>query len=125
MVYTLLKSKAAHPKKLDLKEEVIQIIGLNEQQIKEYLKLIHIHRDSADVLLNKISNLKEILYDIRNNPSLTDSLTKSIGYYTAELDRVNINHINALASICTADQQEGYQKVVELMKERLKHRPRR
>ena len=113
------------PKEGGPRNIVIEKLGLDAQQIKEYDVLIQQHRDAIRKKDGEIRQLKDQLYQQlfrdQNAPQVApqkapsmvaDSLIGALGKVQMDIEKVHYQHFESLRKLCRPDQQQAFTGLV-------------
>lgn len=102
-----------HHKRDALKNQVTNVLRLDESQVKAYEQLIDQHRQNirqkeADMLAQKRQ-----LYTLLTGDNLAqkDTLLQRIGQIQQEIERVHFDHFEAVKKLCRPDQMAYFQSI--------------
>lgn len=95
------------------RELIIERLHFDSAQIKEYDKLIAIHRDAIKSGNEKMGQLKNQLYlGILQSSSPNDSLKNEIGKLQVEIEGIQLKHFEDISKLCRAEQKEDFNNLV-------------
>jgi len=113
-IWFFISHKPPHGRKNEPKKLIIEKLNFNETQIKEYEKLIAVHREDIQKQEQQIIVLKNQMYlTLKENPnsSFTDSLIAEIGKVQIEIEHINYKHFQDISKLCTPEQQNSFYKL--------------
>ena len=92
------------------KEYIIKQLNFDEDQIKEYQKLIFDHRMNIRSFDEKIYRLKGELYGFLNSHSETekDSIIGEIAKVQIEVENTHCKHFKDIKNLCKPSQMDAY-----------------
>jgi periplasmic protein CpxP/Spy len=94
---------------------IIQRLKFDEQQIKQYDKLITTHRQTSNTNEAEINVLKNTLYQQLNrvtDSQKIDSLAENIAKLQKDAEILNFRHFEAIKKICKPEQLPLFEKLV-------------
>lgn len=93
---------------------IIERLGFNENQIKEYESLIDEHRKQIRAADEKISSLKSELYlGLKTQNQSTDSLINEIAVIQKEIENIHLSHFKDIQKLCNEEQQEKFDELLK------------
>ncbi len=101
------------PKDQGPRDFIIESLHFDEQQLKQYDKIILFHRNKAKFTVDKIDALKRELFNTLSAKTTknTDSLINLIGQKVVENEKLNYIHFKHLKSICRKDQLKDFENL--------------
>ncbi len=106
-----------------LKDFIIKELSLDSNQQQQYSLLITDHRSAAKQLREQLAGLKDSLFLLLKDSSLTDAAkntaTTRIAGVTQQLELLHINHFQQLRSICSSAQQQKFDGLLQEIVRRL------
>ena len=98
-------------------------LQLTEEQQQEYGALVREHLKKSRELRAEISNYRNEIYQNMNDtttaPTRVDSLAEKIGATQAELERALYGHFEEVRSLCTPEQKERFERMIEKLLARI------
>lgn len=91
---------------------IIRKLHFDEQQVQAYEDLIRAHRASLHEINRETIALKKELYQSLLRPVNSDSLIDLISLQQRKVEKVNLNHFQAIRQLCRPDQQAYFQQLV-------------
>lgn len=114
LCFHFLLNPKKNNKPVQPKEIIIKKLRLDENQIKNYEKLIVQHQQTIMALDDTIFELKGELYlQLNNNSQSTDSLTHEIALKQAEVEKVHFEHLLAIKNLCKPEQLPNYSELTK------------
>ena len=99
------------------REFLIKELKLNAKQQEQLEVLVKEHRQAAEQLRGKTREAKESFFDLLKQQNVTDSVkqaaAKSVSIITEELDLLTLNHFQKVRALCTADQQQKFDEIIQ------------
>ena len=113
------------------REIIINKLKFTNEQIKNYDSLIAIHRTKTNELHQKSDKWHQAFFEnLKNNqyqPTIADSILNLIAATEKENDLMTFNHFKAVRAICTKEQQQEFDiiinEVLHTMKQGNNRRP--
>lgn len=98
------------------KEFLMRELNFNEQQRKEYEKLVDEHKNDMKNIRDKIRNNKEKLWDLflKHDVDSNDAeaIATEIGAGQKETEMVTFRHFQKVKDLCNDEQKEKFDKVI-------------
>ncbi len=110
-IWFFISHQPPHGRKQDPKKVIIEKLHFNEQQKKEYEKLIAVHKGNIRKQEQQILMLKNLMYlKLNQNPNnrFTDSLIARIGRAQMEIEHINYNHVQDISRLCKLEQKNSF-----------------
>ena len=104
----LFFSKPAHPKKANLKNEIIRTLNLDERQIETYENLITQHNKIIQKTDIEIAQFKQLLYTSHFESNLNNAYLDSIAIKIKTIEQSHIAHFESIKNLCKKDQLKAY-----------------
>jgi Spy/CpxP family protein refolding chaperone len=112
------------------RNEMIEILKLDNQQITQLDSLIQIHRNSVDSKMEKITEAKQELYNSLKteiSDSLENALLDTITNEFKQLEKLHLAHFKDIKKICKPEQMNNYNeltgKLAKMFSRKPPHRP--
>ena len=132
LVGIILFGKPGHPKFAGPKNIIIEKLGFDENQKKEYDLLIEKHQAGIQKAEAEIKVLKNELYRTLTSGAETnvrDSLISQLGKQQEGIENLHYNHFLELKSICKESQLKSFESLTSelaaLFSHTPKHRPKK
>lgn len=92
---------------------IIEKLGLDDNQVKEYEALITEHQEATISLSEEIKVNKTALYQgiANNNKSFIDSIIDLLGVNFKEMEQTHFNHFLEIKNLCKEEQKENFFKL--------------
>lgn len=90
------------------KQQIIERLGFDEKQIKDYEKTIVNHRSQIHSKEKEIIQLKNKLYKELNcveDKQIQDSLIQLLGKKQEEIEQIHFKHFQEIKQLCTKPEQ--------------------
>lgn len=118
----------APPKHPEPRFEIIERLGLDEEQIVQYDSLIRQHRRDIRNREKEQRMLRTALYaalqsEVKANPS--DSLLHALVQVQQEIELIHFNHFRDLRAVCKPEQEPAYQDLLQDLSEIFSPKPPR
>ena len=110
LVCFLFFKKPPFPKQEGPRDSVIEKLHFDDSQIKEYDKMIGIHRTEILAKENEIRILKNKLYSTlkQSKNDTVDSLIQQLGKVQCEIETIHYAHFEAIKKLCHENQIQDY-----------------
>lgn len=103
-------------------EKMVNELGMNETQKKEFDSLREAHFTAIRPLFDSIRTTRQALYSLIKEETLNDSLvsvySNSITERQSRADRLTINHFRTVRNMFTGDALKKYDEMVQKMLQR-------
>lgn len=112
LIWFMLANKHPPHSKEGPKMAIIQKLGFDENQIKEYEKQIAWHRENIRKRDKQMLEIKKQLYTtlITNDTlNIKDSLITEIGKLQVAIESIHYKHFQDIKSICKPEQQKAFE----------------
>lgn len=107
------------------RNEIIERLQLDAEQVKKYDVLIQDHRHQIRTKDEEIGLLKKELYSTLNsNNANRDSLIELLANKQKEVENINLKHFEAIGTLCRPEQQSAYKDLVLSLSELFAHKRR-
>jgi periplasmic protein CpxP/Spy len=122
----LTRKPPKHPPHMDYKQQVIEQLHFDEQQIEAYEKLVQEHQ----ILMVRLEELKGEKMAVyfnqlnQNDSGNTAVLMEEITRLEQQRIQVTYDHFAAIKALCRADQLQGFEEVVQKAMQMLASRNR-
>ena len=127
LVFEILTHKPPrHPRHIDYKQQVIEQLHFDEQQIEAYEKLVQEHQ----ILMVRLEELKgekmAVYFNQLNQNDSTHAAELMAEITRLEQQRIQVtyDHFAAIKALCRADQLQGFEEVVQKAMQMLASRNR-
>ncbi len=93
--------------KREPKNQIVETLHFNEQQVADYENLIAQHRQTIRELNDRIFEVKSSLYQLlgREKGVQKDSLIQAMGALQMQIETTHYNHFKDIKTLCTPEQQ--------------------
>jgi hypothetical protein len=116
LVAFIVFRKPPHPRHNGPRNEIIERLKLDEEQIKHYDALIKKHRNDINQVEGLILKNKNQLYSLLSspqNPSIKDSLLNEIAELHVSIENIHFNHFSDIKSLCKEDQLPNFNELIK------------
>lgn len=104
--------------------EMVEELGMTEQQQAEFTKLKEEHFKNVKPYFDSVKAAKSAFYNLVKDPAISDSLINAFSNRVcekqAELDKMTLNHFRQVRNIFTTEQQPKYDARIQKMMQRKK-----
>lgn len=110
-IWFFIAHKPPHGRRQEPKKVIIEKLKFDEQQTKDYEKLIAWHREHINESEQQIMGLKNQLYLTLTNKDasvISDSLIREIGKMQEKVEHINYKHFQDIHQLCKAEQQNSF-----------------
>ncbi len=126
MGFFLMKRK--HPPRPELgpRNRIIEALKFDENQIREFDKLVAWHQKEVSAIDEKIVGVKTKLYQTllkSDSSSLKDSLLNELGKIQVDVEKTHYKHFQDIKALCKPDQQKEFMAFVDEIRYFFRHRP--
>jgi Spy/CpxP family protein refolding chaperone len=111
-------NKKQHPPqpKGSAKDFLIKELKLDTAQQAQLEILVKEHRQTVEVLREKIKASKDSLFDLVKQPNASDSVKQAAataaGRAAMQIDLVTLDHFQKVRSLCTPEQQKKFDEII-------------
>ncbi|MBI3219560.1 MAG: periplasmic heavy metal sensor [Bacteroidetes bacterium] len=100
---------------MEPKNQIVESLHFDQQQIVEYEKLIAQHRQTIRELNDRIHEAKSLLYQSLSNENGTvkDSLINTLGSLQRQIETTHYNHFRDIKAICKPEQLAYFETLSE------------
>lgn len=110
---------------------IIERLHFTPEQVQQYDMLIQAHRTAVNESDNRIMMLKNRLYNLLTNTSISperDSLINALAQAQHDIELIHYKHFEDIQLLCTTDQKQDFKVLATELSglfshPRLKHRP--
>ncbi|MDI9320417.1 MAG: hypothetical protein QM530_08100 [Phycisphaerales bacterium] len=107
------------------RNEIIQQLRLDAEQVKKYDVLIQDHRLQIRTKDEEIGLLKKELYSTLNGGNeKNDSLIQLLADKQKEVEKINLKHFEDIGKLCRPEQQSAYKDLVVSLSDLFGHKRR-
>lgn len=110
-IWFFIAHKPPHGRRPEPKKVIMEKLKFDEQQTKEYDKLIDWHRGQMKESEQQIMLLKNQLYLTlmdKDAGSVSDSLIREIGKMQEKVEHINYKHFQDIKQLCKPTQQNSF-----------------
>jgi regulatory protein YycI of two-component signal transduction system YycFG len=109
------------------KKFIIEKLHFDENQIRDYEKLIKGHRENITATDDKIKLLKEELYSCLkdDNTPKADSLMQELSKEKLHIEQIHYQHFNDIKKLCKPDQLANFNSLTTELAKLFAPHPRR
>lgn len=96
--------------KMEPKNQIVESLEFNEQQVADYEKLIAQHRQTIRELNDRIQETKSSLYRslASENNAVKDSLINTLGSLQMQIETTHYNHFKDIKALCKPEQLDSF-----------------
>lgn len=107
------------------REIIIERLHFDAQQVREYDKLIAMHRSSIGRTEDKIRQCKNELYQLLNENPVDEktktALIAAISENQKEIETIHFNHFQAISKLCRAEQRADFKQLTTELSQLFQH----
>lgn len=99
--------------RMEPKNQIVESLHFDQQQIVEYEKLIAQHRQTIRELNDRIHEAKSSLYQSLSNENGTvkDSLISKLGSLQKQIETTHYNHFKDIKALCKPEQLDDFNEL--------------
>jgi protein CpxP len=98
-------------------EYVVKELQLNRQQQDAYAKLRTEHQQGQRMIADSMRKIKDSFFALLKDPAVPDSVVAAGSRKSAEMEQqlelLTFNHFQKVRAICTPEQQQKFDKIIE------------
>lgn len=114
-----------HNKEEGPRNEIIERLHLDAEQVKKYDVLIQNHRHQIRTKDDEIGLLKKELYSTLNGGNeKSDSLIQLLADKQKEVEKINLKHFEDIGKLCKPEQMPAYKDLVVSLSDLFGHKRR-
>jgi protein CpxP len=126
LIWFLVTNKMPHNRKEGPKKIIIEQLDFNESQIKEYEKLIDLHRTSIRQSELEMMAMKNELYTTlqkQEQTDIADSLIAAIGNKQIQIEHIHYKHFQDIKQLCQPEQLKLFDELCKDIAKLFAHKP--
>lgn len=107
--------KPPHPNQDGPRKLIIEKLNFDDNQIKEYDKLIEWHKHEIQIANDNILVIKNKIYSLvlENEPyTLKDSLLGELGKLQSRIENIHFKHFTDIRNICHQNQKQAFAALI-------------
>lgn len=111
LVFFIMSKRPPHPKGEGPRNEIIEKLNFDKDQVMEYDKLIQWHRTEITKSELEIMSIKNQLYSNLNNDSneaIKDSLIRQLCTIQMNIENIHYKHFLDIKHLCRNDQKQAF-----------------
>jgi len=127
LVWMLFSHDTPPRREEEPKKFIIEKLHFDDNQIRDYEKLIKGHRENITATDDKIKSLKEELYSCLkdDNTPKADSIMQELGREKLHIEQIHYQHFNDIKKLCKPDQLANFNSLTTDLAKLFAPHPRR
>lgn len=119
--------KRPMPRREEPKVYIIDKLGFDKEQVKDYEELITWHKSTIRTTNQAMRHLKNELYtslqDSMKSNEVADSLIAEIGKLQVKIETTHYKHFNDIKKLCKPEQQKAFNELTLELSKLFSHQP--